>query len=85
LNQQDFHNFSSDGKDLGAPARLADVSLDYGTPLLAKSTRDYAAALATAIQKWFWGPLYLRRIPRLILFTKVYLLFGGMITQSPGK
>jgi hypothetical protein len=49
LNQQDFHNFSSDGKDLGAPARLANVSLDL--PLLAKSTRDYAAALATAFEK----------------------------------
>jgi len=54
-------------------------------PLHAEVIRDYAAALASAVKKWFLGPLYLRRIPRLILFTKPYLLFGGMITQSPGK
>ena len=43
--------------------------------------RNYAAVLATALEKWFWGLLSPRKISQTVLFSKPILLSGGKVPQ----
>jgi hypothetical protein len=43
--------------------------------------RDYSAALATGVEKWFWGPLCFGENPPKVPFFKPTPLIDGMIAK----
>jgi len=44
--------------------------------------RDYAAVLAAALEKWFWGPLGPSKISPTVLFSKPISFSGGKIRRN---
>ena len=62
-----------------AKGLILGVSSAGETPVI---SRDYAAVLAAALEKWFWGPLGPSKISPTVLFSKPISFSGGNIRRK---